>query len=220
MCYKNIVNPQDLSHLTPRNREVSEQIIALEKQGEKTTYTLNFTTDESYFFATPGLTTNNLQEYALTIDGKLKYYANKKTGENRELMDGDSGKMLVKNNAPLYRWTLTNETKMIQNFKCFKAISPVFTDGQENKNAALQITAWYCPEIPSKFGPVGFGDLPGLILELNKPISSFIATSISLQKETPFIDRLDKEEAMEVQEYWKKIMNNIPLDKLKSLETK
>jgi GLPGLI family protein len=62
-------------------------------------------------------------------------------------------------------WTLTNESKKIDGYLCYKAVN---VDRVENGSDVFDhpIVAWYCPEIPYSYGPIGYGNLPGLILEL------------------------------------------------------
>jgi GLPGLI family protein len=62
-------------------------------------------------------------------------------------------------------WVLENETKMIDSYLCYKATSEDIVNNGEGifKNP---IIAWYCPKIPFPFGPLGYGGLPGLVLEL------------------------------------------------------
>ena len=43
------------------------------------------------------------------------------------------------------------------------------------------VIAWYCPEIPYKFGPAGYGGLPGMILELQEKNNVFGAIKIELK---------------------------------------
>lgn len=81
-------------------------------------------------------------------------------------------------------WSLENETKIIDNFKCFKAINK-----EENKVEGQDpiitktITAWYCSEIPVSFEPNGFGGLPCVILELNENnLKVFYATKLTCQQ--------------------------------------
>lgn len=64
-------------------------------------------------------------------------------------------------------WVLTNESKKIDNYTCYKAITEyvVINTRGEFRHPVI---AWYCPEIPCQFGPAGYGGLPGLILELQE----------------------------------------------------
>lgn len=67
--------------------------------------------------------------------------------------------------SPLFNdWELVEGTKIISGKKCFKAKGKI-----ESNNEAKRfkyITAWYCPEINFNSGPLGFGNLPGLIVQL------------------------------------------------------
>lgn len=56
------------------------------------------------------------------------------------------------------KWKLTNEKKEITGYKCNKATR---IDGDQI------VEAWYTTKIPVASGPSVYGDLPGLILEVN-----------------------------------------------------
>ncbi len=73
-------------------------------------------------------------------------------------------KIFVKK-EPINNWTLVNETKLIDGHLCYKATN---TNRVENSLKAFNhpVVAWYCPKIPFSYGPIGYGNLPGLILEL------------------------------------------------------
>lgn len=62
-------------------------------------------------------------------------------------------------------WIITNESKLIDNYLCYKATS---VNRITNKAGQFNfpITAWFCPTIPYQYGPNGYGNLPGLILEI------------------------------------------------------
>ena len=82
---------------------------------------------------------------------------------------------------PRTNWIYYNESKIIGTYKCLKAqIELPWTYGTAMNNGmpTYFVTAWYCPKIPIKHGPKGFGDLPGLILELQDNRVTFQATSI------------------------------------------
>lgn len=74
------------------------------------------------------------------------------------------GNYLLKTDA-LKDWVLENETKEIEGFLCYKATSTKKVIRPE-KTFVFPVIAWYCPKIPVSFGPNGYGNLPGLILEL------------------------------------------------------
>jgi GLPGLI family protein len=63
-------------------------------------------------------------------------------------------------------WELHRETKLIDNYLCYKATSVNIIDNGSGKKFNHPVVAWYCPELPYSFGPNGYSNLPGLILEL------------------------------------------------------
>ncbi len=67
-------------------------------------------------------------------------------------------------------WRLSTEQKDILGYTCIKA-----TSGPDS----LLTTAWFAPQIPVSSGPGTFGQLPGLILEVNRDNMTITATSIS-----------------------------------------
>ncbi|MFD2551606.1 GLPGLI family protein [Bizionia sediminis] len=58
-------------------------------------------------------------------------------------------------------WSLTKETKQIGKYKCYLAFTNEIIRNNNHK-----IIAWYAPNIAAPFGPLKYGKLPGLILEL------------------------------------------------------
>lgn len=65
-----------------------------------------------------------------------------------------------------YKWEITNENKIINGYKCYKAICAY----QEYDSIRKQMNkynpfVWFTPEIPTTFGPAGLDGLPGLVLE-------------------------------------------------------
>jgi GLPGLI family protein len=71
---------------------------------------------------------------------------------------------LIKKNK--INWILTKDTLRIDDYICFKAKTTVFIKNSEGKHQ-LEVVAWYAPELPIPYGPDGYGELPGLILQLN-----------------------------------------------------
>ena len=62
-------------------------------------------------------------------------------------------------------WEVSSASKMIDGFKVFKASTTEVTENSKGK-FEHEVVAWFAPEIPFGYGPVGYGGLPGLILEL------------------------------------------------------
>jgi len=89
-------------------------------------------------------------------------------------------------------WILSNETKLIDNYLCYKATN-VFTVINGTKVFNHPVIAWYCPQLPYPYGPAGYGNLPGLILELQVRNAVYGAKSIQLNSALNFdIKSLEK----------------------------
>jgi GLPGLI family protein len=65
-----------------------------------------------------------------------------------------------------YKWNVTNETKMIDNYSCLKAICVIKGRGRGGVVIDKEVIAYFCPELNYQFGPREFCGLPGLILEV------------------------------------------------------
>ncbi|MBT8254255.1 MAG: GLPGLI family protein [Bacteroidia bacterium] len=103
---------------------------------------------------------------------------------------------LIDDSLPEFKWQLTDETKKIGDYTCFKAIcirslSEIPPKGlnvrpeQDNSDTDDQviITAWYTPQIPANHGPGHYWGLPGLILELNEDKTTILCSKIILHSE-------------------------------------
>lgn len=87
--------------------------------------------------------------------GKAKYYTDTEKKYNI-FQTNMTGEFLRVSNTPK-EWLLTKESKKIGNFLCYKAILKTNT----------LVTAWYTTQIPLQHGPLGYNNLPGLVLELH-----------------------------------------------------
>ena len=176
-------------------KDFAVKIEKLHQQADKIDYTLNFIGKEAYFFANPILLEDNAQFASLVIvgGGKLKYYQNDETKEYREYQDTRRTGITIVEAKQNYEWTLVNETKTIDGYACMKATSPSITEeGKIITDPRFNIIAWYAPQVTVNLGPIGYGGLPGLIMELQQPMMTFFVKSIKLNLEKdPFIDRLN-----------------------------
>ena len=113
------------------------------------------------------------------------------------------GKIYVRKNN-ISNWKITNETKMIDKHLCYKATN-LYTVISPDKEFNHPVTAWFCPNLPYPFGPNGYGNLPGLILELQVRNSVFGVSKINLETKDDF----DISEIKNI-----KIITEIQLEKL------
>lgn len=199
-----------------------EKIEKSNKDSDKIDYTLNFVGNESYFFANPLLLEDNtlFANYVGIGGGKLKYYQNIETKEYREYRDNKRTGKTITNKKELYEWTLHKETKIIDGYTCYKATTPQITNESTKTNdIKFNYTAWYTPQIPISLGPVGYGNLPGLILELQKPSVTYYVKKINLNLETaPKIDKLLDIKAISQETYLEMIMGTFNNEQLKAIE--
>lgn len=65
-----------------------------------------------------------------------------------------------------YKWVITNETKKINGYTCYKATSHTEEYSKFRKRPiTMDPVVWFAPELPFSFGPAGLDGLPGLVLE-------------------------------------------------------
>lgn len=144
-------------------------------------FELTFKREEAFFEIKDRMGTNDFQTKIakVMLGGTKKFYYNLETEEflKQEVAYGET--FLIPIDKP--NWELSNSSKMIGKYKCFKATTHYSIEndaGSFEKN----VIAWYCPEIPSMYGPSGFFGLPGLILELTDDNRTYTATKISLNQ--------------------------------------
>lgn len=66
-----------------------------------------------------------------------------------------------------YKWVITDEMKIINGYKCYKATTTfedIYNPRKGTKNTFSPFV-WFAPDIPCSFGPKGLDGLPGLVLE-------------------------------------------------------
>ena len=125
-------------------------------------------------------TQESLAKYALTrsnYNGRhLQTLRNTYLEYNSELLK----KAIVKSDKQ--KWNLINEKKTINNFECFKATTIYKVVNTAGVFESI-VEAWYCPEINLPFGPIGYGGLPGLIVELKIKDAVYGLKNIQFLKE-------------------------------------
>lgn len=174
----------------------------LKKQFERT-FILTFNKEASIYkeeesLETPQANVSSGGIRVMSIGGGgagLKHYKNTKTKTYAEEEDLFGKPFLVKDSLRVYNWELTEESKVIGKYLCFKAVATFETEGmsirfdsdtdeeaeKEETIDKREIVAWYTPEIPVSNGPDDFWGLPGLILELHDGDNmSYLCTKVVL----------------------------------------
>ncbi len=167
---------------------------------------LDFKGTESLFYIQDGLKDSRNSILEISI-GKDIVYTN--IGTNKEIIVSKETlgqSFLVTEN--FVNWKLLNESKKINGYNCFKAISQISIDTR-NGPIKKNIIAWYTSEINIPFGPKKYNNLPGLILELHEGSLIYQATKIDLDKKTEIKKPLKgkKITAKELNQMFKKLYN-------------
>jgi GLPGLI family protein len=99
------------------------------------------------------------------IAGGERYY-NLVTKQKLEHMDTMGEEFNLVHPFEEYTWEITSETKKINGYTCYKAISHTSEYSKfRKKNISIDPVVWFTPEMPFSFGPAGLDGLPGLVLE-------------------------------------------------------
>lgn len=107
------------------------------------------------------------------------YFTNQKNNKIYHQIEFENELFLVESKINS-DWKLTQETKKIGKYLCYKAIKKDYYIGSSGNKIKKQIIAWYTTEIPFGYGPLKYNGLPGLILELTNNKTIFYAKEIHL----------------------------------------
>jgi len=143
---------------------------------------LNIKGNESYSFIKPIMDVDNLSlKSVISASGYRKpIYTNNTTSEvliyNSETFFPEH-EYIIGYDKLNTQWKLTNDSKIINGYKCYKA-KGVYSIENNDKKFEDMVIAWYCPDIPASFGPYGYGKLPGLIIDLQVTNKHYVLNSI------------------------------------------
>ena len=169
-----------LSKNTPN--EMLETFKEAQKHHSSFTFNLIASIDEASFFEQKKMN-NDVQEFSyglarIQMQVDNKYYYNITDDYVLKGFEAYGMKLITKNHISKMKWTLSNETRVIGKYTCYKALLKYKITNIEGE-FAKEVIAWYCPEIPFNFGPKGYAGLPGLILELKDGNVTYTATQIN-----------------------------------------
>ncbi len=110
---------------------------------------------------------------------------------------------IVKYENRFVEWEITDESKNILGFKCFKAIPKYLQSYEERELNSYPTEAWFAPSINRRGGPIKYSNLPGLILEVKSVKSTITAKLIEDIVEDKEVPQIDKKIITELQAYKK-----------------
>ena len=166
--------------------EGNDLLSVLDTESDDVEFNLKYSNNESIFYYPEILRKGNNTVNISIIQAKNigVYYSNiqSKTVLHQEFIFNEF--FIIKDSIPK-NWILTTETKKLGNYVCYKAeYHSVIKKTRENGDEYLKpikSTAWYAPEIPYSTGPLGYGGLPGLILELHDDIFVYYLKEIDFK---------------------------------------
>lgn len=109
------------------------------------------------------------------------FYTNLKDKKVLQQKEFSSKFFIIESSFKTNKWKVSKESKKIGKDLCYKATSTMVMETVRGTKVK-DVIAWYNPLIPSSFGPVGYGGLPGLIVELQIGEIVYAANEIALNK--------------------------------------
>lgn len=179
-----IYDEERLNGIDPEFRKMFVEAMT---EAEKMSFGLIITNSSSKFFDNAKMATSDYEYFKSSstsfagYTGEVFQYLNNLYKNSSSLAKNMMVKEPLKSN-----WILHNETKLIDNYLCYKATNVNVVDNRSGKIFNHPVIAWYCPKLPYNYGPNGYSNLPGLILELQVRNVVFGAKKIDLNSELNF----------------------------------
>ena len=184
-----------------------ELFSTLDKKAKDIRFILTFNRNESYFEVERSVENDYApitMSYANSIISKGKYYTNLEKNEVVREFETFGEKFLISSEIIVNSdWVLTNETKKIGDFLCFKAVKEK-TIINSVKKTDFEIIAWYTPALPVRFGPRDYHNLPGLILELTDTHYTFYVEKVQIIDDDEVKIKRISGNTLSYEEFWRK----------------
>lgn len=210
ITYEISLNQPDLTTLD-KNKKLSKEgknkIIDYFKNTENVIGVLKFADIKSiYKLKEKGLINEGVKKLNITrglAKGDDIFYHNFKT--KKIIRVTNFGKLFLIQRKPL-KWQLTQESKKIGRYTCFKAIYQYHSIYV--KKPSKPTIVWYTMDIPVRFGPEKYAGLPGLVIRGEDNVLTYNATNIVLNPKEKIIIKEPKKGVKITEEEFKANMNN------------
>jgi GLPGLI family protein len=171
----------------------------------KLTFEMAFSIDISSFKKIDQMNENEVDKLSKIIGEGIvqteNIYCNHK---NKLELHVNTDNVLIEDPYAAKDWTITNESKKIDTYLCFKAVYKYDFINRKGEKKTSEVTAWFAPSLPYAYGPKNFYGLPGLILELTENKTTYLATKIELSDKILEI-KFPKGKAISREDYNKKL---------------
>lgn len=148
-----------------KNGQEDNMLNEAKKIAENRILVLEFNDIQSHFYLKNDMKNEDGSELASCVasilSGTENYYDTTKQSSVNKQVDG----VLLQDSNAIKSWKITTETKMIDNYLCYKAEYIKKYKSYTGEKSKL-ITAWFAPSLPFPFGPNSYNGLPGLVVEL------------------------------------------------------
>ena len=158
------VDEQRMTHYYEPN-DSNRFIKAIYNAANGAQFSLIFSNDKAVFQLTEKLHIDDMK--AKLISGFLVFfhlsktiYSDLNTHKLYQFQEAGSASHLLKIPLENINWNITSESKTYGKYRLYKATAKL-----KNKSN-LHLTAWFCKEVPTNFGPGLYAGLPGLIMDL------------------------------------------------------
>ena len=169
----------------------NEMLKSVQKNNKKATYILEGHRNESVFQRMKSMEVDKKLNMSAILGIKGILYTDLELKETLHQANAYGELFLVKSDIDSLNWTLIKESKKIDKYLCYKATTTFILRNNKGDHETI-VTAWYTPEIPIRFGPGKYCNLPGLILEVNANKYTYTATAINLNSENNNIKKPKK----------------------------
>tara|TARA_R110002073_G_scaffold225327_1_gene386125 strand:- start:7089 stop:7934 length:846 start_codon:yes stop_codon:yes gene_type:complete len=214
------------------------QFEAMMKKQFQKTFVLTFDKNASIYkeekklSAPAGIPANGMNVMVMgSSGGNDVYYKNTKKNRFVNKTEIMGKRFLIKDTLPKYDWKLSDETKNIGIYTCYKA---TYTRQEERTNMNVEdgkvtqkkekvdvvTTAWYTPTIPVSNGPENYSGLPGLILEIREGKQTIICSEIVMNPSDKIKIEEPKKGKVVSQKQYKKIMDKKSKEMMEKFKTR
>ncbi len=188
---------------------IYDQTITFDALITEATYKLVLSNGKSYYYEinktvrqNPNSDTDFMENKHKVIPFVIKDYKVKSIIYNQPIINKIT---YIRDSLPLQKWEIMNEVKLINNFKCQKAITNF---------RGRDYIAWFTPDIQVIGGPWKFDGLPGFILEVSSidGVLKIIANKINFKKSDKINFNFKKEKFITWDEYkrrFKKVIERL-----------